>query len=945
MISRYKLAVLAPIAVMLTAALLTVAITPAAASITTRETASYYEDALIRFNKLDYAGAVIQLRNVLQQEPGNLAARILLGKTHLKLGAAPSAQKELEIARKAGADEELIIADLANAYLLQGKHAVLVEKIQPGGRSPSVEAQVLTARASAHYELFRYDDALAEFDRAITLAPRLPGPLLGKARVLIRQGKFDPAQALVEAADRLDSDYYDVWYIKGELHRVRRQLDLAVKAYDKALAKVPNHAAARISRATSLIDLGRHEEAIRDLDVARRLTPTDPQPHYLMYLVYGRMGDRRKSLASLRQADQIIRGFDAEFVRSHGPTLLLTGVIAMALEKPGEARYYLSEYIKLEPNNPGARRLLGGLLMKEDRAAEAVKVLRPILDVAPNDWQAIALLGTALMHSGKAAEATKFLQQAVNITPERTSLRTRLALSRLAIGQNDQAVDDLEIALEQSRDTAKPAMLLGLVHLRLQRYDQAIAVAESMIERHGDNALAYNLMGGAQLGTGDRKAARSSFEKALELVPDYQPAQSNLARLDFNEGQLEAAKARYRMMLQSAPQAIPPMVALSSIAEKEGNLSEAIQWLEKVGSFKRKDIPSQLHLIDLYHQAGRAENALFVAVRLKQQFASNLSVLAAVGKAELKTGAVEDAVKTFRRMANMRPDSATDLLRISRLQTDAKDFKGAFNTLRRAVWVAPDNFEAQQAIVKLDIHMGRLDAARERAEELGLRKPNSGIGDRLRGDVMMAAKNYPAAVADYQASIDKNGGDTDLAIRVYLARFKAGQVAEAITVLEAWVTDNPNDIAAQRTLAAGYITVERLSQAILAHEKLLAILPNDGNILNNLAWLYHETGDKRALAYAQKAYGVAPNDASVIDTLGWILVKNGKAARGLTLLRQASARAARQPRIRYHLATALAQLGRLDEARGELRTVIQKAEKNDPDLALEARQLLDTMGK
>jgi hypothetical protein len=40
----------------------------------------YYEDALTRFQRDDTAGAIVQLKNALQQDPRMLTARVLLGR-------------------------------------------------------------------------------------------------------------------------------------------------------------------------------------------------------------------------------------------------------------------------------------------------------------------------------------------------------------------------------------------------------------------------------------------------------------------------------------------------------------------------------------------------------------------------------------------------------------------------------------------------------------------------------------------------------------------------------------------------------------------------------------------------------------------------------------------------------------------------------------------------
>ena len=55
----------------------------------------YYEDALVRYEKKDFAGAIIQLKNALQQDANMLAAPVLLGRSFLEKGQPNSAEVEL----------------------------------------------------------------------------------------------------------------------------------------------------------------------------------------------------------------------------------------------------------------------------------------------------------------------------------------------------------------------------------------------------------------------------------------------------------------------------------------------------------------------------------------------------------------------------------------------------------------------------------------------------------------------------------------------------------------------------------------------------------------------------------------------------------------------------------------------------------------------------------
>jgi predicted Zn-dependent protease len=84
--------------------------------------------------------------------------------------------------------------------------------------------------------------------------------------------------------------------------------------------------------------------------------------------------------------------------------------------------------------------------------------------------------------------------------------------------------------------------------------------------------------------------------------------------------------------------------------------------------------------------------------------------------------------------------------------------------------------------------------------------------------------------------------------------------------------------------------------------------------MNNLAWLYHEKKDPRALAIAEKAYNEAPQAAAVADTYGWILIQNRNIEKGLEILQKAAEAAPGEPQIQLHFAHALAESGQRDRA-------------------------------
>lgn len=69
-----------------------------------------------------------------------------------------------------------------------------------------------------------------------------------------------------------------------------------------------------------------------------------------------------------------------------------------------------------------------------------------------------------------------------------------------------------------------------------------------------------------------------------------------------------------------------------------------------------------------------------------------------------------------------------------------------------------------------------------------------------------------------------------------------------------------------------------LEMAITDYESLLAKMPNNISVLNNLAFMLAENNERlpQALEYAKKALDIKPNEPSFLDTYGYLLYKNGK---------------------------------------------------------------------
>ncbi len=105
------------------------------------DTADNYEKALASFNQQAFKESYIHLKNALQKTPEHLPSKLLIGRVFLIDGYPDAAVTEFEEVIRAGADINLAILPLANAYLMKGEFGIIIELNIPesSNRAPQLD--------------------------------------------------------------------------------------------------------------------------------------------------------------------------------------------------------------------------------------------------------------------------------------------------------------------------------------------------------------------------------------------------------------------------------------------------------------------------------------------------------------------------------------------------------------------------------------------------------------------------------------------------------------------------------------------------------------------------------------------------------------------------------------------------------------------------------------
>jgi putative PEP-CTERM system TPR-repeat lipoprotein len=887
-----------------------------------KEASKYYEDASARFERNDFGGAIIQLKNALQQNPNMLAAHVLLGRTFLANGQAANAEQELEKSIRLGVDRAEVAIPLARAYGDQGKFKRLLENVSLERLPPSIKQELLSLRAYAQIELGDLRAARQSLDQARDAAVTKPASLiLVEANLALREGKPDSAMSLADQAIKLEPNNAVYWNFRGTVSHSKGNAKNALADYGKALALNPKYLDARLARVSLMLDSAQEKEADLDIQYLLQEYPHDVRAAYLRAVFASKRNDSAVAREALQAVTKVTDAAPSEALNQWPQYLLLGGLAHYGLNQPEKAKTYLQRFLLLSPGHPGARKVLGSILLKEGDSNGAMAVLEQAVKTSPDDAYGLSLLASAYMAQKQYRKASELLERAVQVAAGAPQFESSLGFGLLGSGQEDLGLEHLTQAFRKDVGQSRVGMALAVLHIRRGQPQKAVAVAEAMVKREANNVAALNLLGVARVAAGNRSGGRAAYVQAFKVDKGFIPVRLNLAKLEQLEGKRDAARSLLATILKEQPNNTQALYEMARLEESLGRLDDAVRLLDKIHSLEPSNLGPALFLVDLHLRKNQASKALELAKDLENVSPKNLGVLAAVGRANVAMGRPGIAIVVYDGMTQLAGFDSAWQYRVARLQIDAGNQKAAFYNLEKSLQGNADFLPALTLLTQLELQTGKITEAERHAQQVVARYPAQAVGYGLQADIAIARGRFDEAIARYRTALEKEPV-TGSAIRLYQVYAQAGRHPQANDFMAGWLKAHPADDVAMLALAEGHLRVGNLPAARSVYEAVLKRRKEDVGIFNNLANILIKQGDAGALDYAEKAYHLAPNDAAVGDTLGWVLVMQGQTEKGLGYLREAKLRDSVSPEIRYHLAEALSRLGRPAEARQELERAL-----------------------
>jgi len=923
---------LRPILLALAAAL---AMSATQAQSNVQRAAKYYDDALTRYERKDFAGASLQLKNALQLDRKLLAAHLLLGRSLLANGDVKAAEAAFEEAIAQGVNKAEVARDLGQVYLMLGESKKLLDRITPSGVPESMLADIQTMRGSAYAMAGNPGAASAAFAEARRLRPDAAESYIAEAPLVLRAGDTDKARALAKKATELAPANPMAWTQLANAQQSAGDLAGALASLDRALAINPKLVDALVARATVLIGLRRSAEAAKLLADLKEAKVIEPRASYLRAALAAAAGDTKTAQAEYTDAATRIDTLPAG-VRMGSEPLLLAGALShRALGHPERAREYVEAILARNGRHFAAQLLMARLQLEAGEFNRATILLDNLARIAPNDPQVLYLLGSASLSKRQYARAAELFERAARGGGDASEARRELAFSQFGLGQDKAALANLEGVYAKDPHDTRAGIELAIYYARHGEGDKAVKIADAMFRRDPDNLMLLNFLGNIKGRLGDNAGMRAAYERVLAKDPKFRQTVINLSMLDTDEGKFDAARARLTAWVKDHPDDAEAWFQLGAVEQRAGKPVAAAEAWTKADGMQGKDPRPGLALVDLLLQQRQAPRAQAAARTLAGKYPESVPVLQTLARAHLAARDLTMANQALQDASKYAGFDAAAQVDIARMMLAADNAAGAQYALGKALQASPDDISALATLVEVAARKRDAPAVDAALKQLQAKHPGKVPTLLISGHVAFSRGQLSQATDLYREAYAKESAPPIALVlaQAYLADKKPDQ---ALALLGDAVRKDPRNPLALQALAQVQAASGRDAEARDTLAALLALRPDDPDALVGYSQVLFRLNDPKALPTAEKAMKRQPDNPALAANYGWMLVQKGDLDNGVRILREARLRAPGDGAIRWSLASALAKAGRKAEARDELKAALASNPPPPPGPTLDA---------
>lgn len=776
----------------------------------------------------------------------------------------------------------------AKAQLMQRKFSDALsslDAIKSPDRSQELRAALL--KGDILLSSRKLDEAKKAYENALSIDNNAIKAYVGLSRVAFAQQDNDGAKALIDKAIKIDETDPYLWLWRAQFAQANERWKDSEEAYIRALEDIGQY---------DIMTYRKYETISALIQVLREEGKTSEAFVYEEILAKSAPGTIKSNLMAARKAyeDGDLTGA-ARYLEeilsqapNHEQSALLLGMIRFRQGRTDEAEKLLAPLVNSDSSDI-ASKLLAATKIQLHQPDEARKILDN-LDDKQTDPGILALVGVAALASGDEKAGKAYIEKALEKKPDNINLRLRYARYLLQKGQTDAAISQASRVIEQTPNSVEAKLLIIQAHLSAGDLNSATETANAWVKEQPDSVIARITRGQIAQQLNDPDEAGKYFREAAKMAPDNPDPLVALANLALNQNNQTDAIDQFKKAIRIAPDNREALRGLASLMDRK----DTVTFLNQVLTDQPNAAGPKLVLLQAALEDGEHDQADKLTASLLEP-------------------------KTLEEPSKLSPVVANVYNNAARQAMQSKEPAKARNILDRARTLFPENEDVALQAAALAFRSDRKKEAMNILQETKLNHPDSARPYLVEAGYLSEQGRHKEASELYQLALGKHR-DIATEIRYAQSLQRANQPSKAIEALTQALNRYPGEPKLNLMLAIAYQSNDQKPEATKAYEDVIAKEPDNAVALNNLAWMYQQTNDKRALPTAEKAYSISPDSAAIADTYGWILFNDGKHDKSIPVLEKAYKLQPDAKDIALHLAEAYKAVG--DD--GKAKVVLEK---------------------
>lgn len=902
----------------------------------------HLESGRVLLEKRDFQNAIVEFKSALKVDARNAQARALLGEAYYEIEDFESANKELSRALELDAtlDKSRVVPTLARTLLYLADYSRL-DKLEIDGLDLAGRSTTLAAKALAR--LYQGDEVVAE-EILAAASEEKPVPLftqLAIARLAIERKEFEKAQKQLNKLVLANMDYAPAWNLIGDIFAAQRQPKKASAAYTTVLKLDPRIFDARLNRVMMYIYQRKFKDARADLQVLERMHRAVSKDHPGVSFARGILLMQAGAYPQARKAFEKAADFSYAFPLAY----YYMAVIDLQDGSHERALGEIYRFLKLAPESLAGPKLAARLELEFGGYHTAAQLLEPIVNTYPNDIEALNLLASAKLGLGKGGQGVALLARVARLQPKSPDARTRLGAGYFATGEVELGIEVLQNAVGVDSEFEQAYILLVLNYLREGRVKEAIEEAKAYKNRHPASTTSFNLLGRAYYANKEFDKATWAYTKALELDATDTEARHGLAEIALEHKDYDRARHYYHRVLKYHEDDLQTQLKLAASYALEGNEEIMRNMLQIAIDDHPESTEPLLVLIRYFVAAGRLREAEPLIVQLGNIEAGQPDALATIASYQLATNQYQQAILTLERLQTLRPSVGQYHYMMSKAFAGLGNVEESLRELVKATELNPQHFYTKLALARLAMQQERWGIFEKRLDELKRMAPHN--PDVMQLEVVSSRrKGDTQRIAALLWSVYQKLPTSENLLALVDHRMLTGDGTGAVSLLEKWVADNPQDIPARLKLAQVFLQLGNAAQSEAQYRAIIKIDEENLAALNNLAWDLLGSNPAEALRLARRANHLSANSSvQVLDTLAMALLRTGHLEEARRTLVRAVELEPDNLEVRFHEAQVMHAQGNRDATIAALTEILEEDKDfNGRDTARALLDYLNTSG-